>query len=50
MNGNWWSGFKNGKMNPVLNQIDLKHIVLKKQDLPYLAPILFEEKEMKVIY
>jgi TatD DNase family protein len=38
--------FKNGKI--VLSQIDLKHIVLET-DSPYLAPVPFRGKEMKVV-
>jgi TatD DNase family protein len=35
------------KNRSVLNQIDLKDIVLET-DSPYLAPVPFEGKEMKV--
>jgi TatD DNase family protein len=40
--------FKKRKNRSVLNQIDLKHIVLET-DSPYLAPIPFRGKEMKVV-
>jgi hypothetical protein len=43
MNGNWWSGYlQNGKIDQVLNQIDLKDIVLDR--LVYYRSV-FEEKK-----
>ena len=42
-------GFKNGKIDQFLNQIDLKHIVLET-DSPYLAPIPFRGKRNESSY
>jgi Tat protein secretion system quality control protein TatD with DNase activity len=36
------------KIDQFLSQIDLKHIVLET-DSPYLAPVPFRGKEMKVV-
>ena len=39
--------FKNGKIDQFLNQIPLENIVLET-DAPYLSPVPFRGKEMKV--
>lgn len=41
--------FKNGKIDQVLNQIDLKHVVLET-DSPYLAPIPYRGKRNESSY